>query len=206
MTVSGTVRSSGDPAAAVEGAVVRATNLGTGHVDGEATTDSGGAYRIEGLRGDRYAIAVTPPSGFLSVGPEVVSRPASGELQVSVDFSLIPHRPPAAAVTALPAGELISLSANHFNLEGTTLTFLPNGAGYSVAVDELGWRDSPAGAVVRQGLGENEHVTVDLPFPFPFAAGRGRVSTPMRTATSHSSDPSRRTGPIATGGRTARCA
>ena len=170
MTVSGTVRSGGDPAAAVEGAVVRATNLDTGQVDGEATTDSGGAYRIEGLRGDRYAIEVTPPSGYLSVAPEIVSRSGSGELQVSVDFSLIPHRQQAPAVTTLPAGELISLSANHFDLEGKALTFIPNGAGrYSVAIDDVDWRDPPAGALVRHGLDENDHVTVDLPFPFPFA-------------------------------------
>ena len=172
MSVSGTVRSGGDPAAAVEGAVVRATNLGTGQMDGEARTDSGGAYRIEGLRGDRYAIEVTPPSGFLSVAPAIISRPATGELEFSVDFSLIPHLPPAPAVTALPAGELIRRAANYFDLEGKTVAFTPEpgtAGTYSVGVASLSWENPGLGAAggVSRTVGDGQ--AVDLPFPFPFA-------------------------------------
>ena len=74
------------------------------------------------------------------------------------------------SVTTVPAGGLISKPANLFDLEGKTVTFTPNSAGeYAVGVGDLDWHDPPAGAVVRQGLGEDDYVTVDLPFPFPFA-------------------------------------
>ena len=56
-------------------ATVRATNLRTGAVDGEATTDLDGAYAIEELPGDRYSIEVIPPSGYLSAAPVLVARP-----------------------------------------------------------------------------------------------------------------------------------
>ena len=45
-------------------------------------------------------------------------------------------------VTTVPAGELIRKSDNFFDLDETTLTFRPNGAGgYSVAVGALTWED-----------------------------------------------------------------
>ena len=94
MTVTGTVRASGGPASVVAGAVVQARNLGTGAVDGEATTDMDGSYAIEGLRGDRYSIEVMPPSGYLSAAPVLVNRPESGDLELSADILAALLHPP----------------------------------------------------------------------------------------------------------------
>ena len=109
----------------VEGAVVKATDRDTGQVDGEARTDTTGSYAIQGLPGDRYAVEVTPPSGYLSVAPEYVTRPPSGDLELNVDFSLPFHTPTEGTVTTVPAGELVRMSSNFFDLEATTLTFSP---------------------------------------------------------------------------------
>ena len=94
------------------------------------------------------------------------------------------------SVTTVPATGLISKPANLFDLDGTTVTFTPDGAdGYSVAVGGLTWED--AGSAPARAFGEparrrpspfddrrrsrttgdvrREHSVVDLPFPFPFA-------------------------------------
>ena len=169
MTVTGTVRASGGPASVVAGAVVRARNLGTGAVDGEATTDMDGSYAIEGLQGDRYSIEVVPPSGYLSAAPVLVNRPESGDLEVSADFSLLYYTLPDGAVTALPAGRLIYKPANFFDLEGKTVTFTPDGDGYAVAVDGPSWEQPGPAASTHQldGAGHGFRV-VDLPFSFSF--------------------------------------
>ena len=173
MTVSGTVRATGGPASMVAGAVVRATNLDTGASDGEATTDMNGSYTIQGLRGDRYSIEVTPPSGYLSVAPVHVTRPESGDPEVSANFSLLYYTPADGAVTTLPAGRLILKPANYFDLEGKTLTFSPNGTdGYVVAVSGPTWEEpgrSPAVATSHGSGEDHDLVAVDLPFPFSFA-------------------------------------
>ena len=131
-----------------------------------------GAYAIQDLLGNRYAIEVTPPSGYLVVAPEYVTRPSSGDLEVNVDFSLPFHLPTEGTVTTIPAGRLIRKSANFFDLEGTTLTFTPEAAGrYTVAVGGRTWEEPgrvPEGAlsaVVRR----EKYLSVDLPFPFAFA-------------------------------------
>ena len=78
------------------------------------------------------------------------------------------------SVTSIPAGELIRKPANFFDLEGTTVTFTPNGTdGYTVRVGALDWEDhvgtqtwdNPHNA----NWGHLESPTVDLPFAFPFA-------------------------------------
>ena len=196
MIVSGFVRTNQDPAAAVAGAVVQATNLDTGQVDGEATTDRRGAYAIGDLRGDRYTIEVTPPSGYRGVAPEHVSRPAAGSLALTVDFALPVHAPGAGAVTAVPATGLIAKTANFFDLQGRTVTFTPDGEGqYAVETGSLTWvaTGTATGRVVNfapvvdphhhsHGFGHTwaeasstgKSTEVSLPFGFPFA---GRVWT-----------------------------
>ena len=170
MTVTGTVRASSGPASVVAGAVVRARNLGTGAVDGEATTDMDGSYAIEGLQGDRYSIEVTPPSGYLSAAPVLVNRPESGDLELSADFSLLYYTLPDGAVTALPAGRLIYKPANFFDLEGKTVTFTPNGDGYAVAVDGPSWEQPGPTATTHQLDGARLRFrVVNLPFSFSFA-------------------------------------
>ena len=173
MTVSGTVSAASGPASAVAGAVVRARNLDTGQVEGQATTDMSGAYAIEGLPGDRYSIEVTPPSGYLSTAPVLVARPESGDPAASADFSLLFYTRPEGTVTTVPAGELTLMPANFFDLGGKTLTFIPNGAGYSVEVGGPTWEDpgrSPSVVATRRIHGQwFESVPVELPFPFPYA-------------------------------------
>ena len=77
---------------------MRARNLDTGAVDGEATSGMDGSYTIEGLRGDRYSIEVRPPSGYLSPAPVLVNRPEDGGLELSVDLSLHYYTLPDGAV------------------------------------------------------------------------------------------------------------
>ena len=170
MTVSGTVRTIGASASGVAGAVVRATNLDTGAVDGEATTDMNGTYAVEGLPGNRYSIEVAPPSGYLAAAPIHVARPESGDPEVSADFSLIFYPPVEGTVTTMPASELILMPANPFDLEGRTLTFSPDSAGrYTVTDGSLGWEEpGPATATYRLNGEGLEHVAVDLPFSFSF--------------------------------------
>ncbi len=169
MTVAGTVRATGGPASVVAGAVVRATNLNTGAVDGETTADMDGSYAIRGLQGHRYSIDVMPPSGYLSVAA-LVNRPESGDLEVSADLSLHYYTLPEGTVTALPAGRLIYKSANFFDLEGKTVTFTPDGDGYAVAVDRLSWEQPEMAAFTHQLSGTAHGFTVvDLPFSFSFA-------------------------------------
>ena len=170
MTVTGTVRASGGPVSVVAGAVVRASNLDTGAVDGETTTDMDGSYAIEGLRGHRYAVEVMPPSGYLSAAPVLVSRPESGGLELSADFSLLYYTLPEGTVTALPAGRLIYKPASFFDLEEKTVTFTPNGDGYAVAVDELSWEQPGPTVSTHQLRGDRlQFAVVDLPFSFSFA-------------------------------------
>ena len=172
MTVTGTVRATGGPAALVAGAVVRARDLGTGAVDGETTTEMDGSYAIEELRGNRYSIEVMPPSGYLSAAPVLVNRPESGDLELSADFSLLFYTLPEGTVTTLPAGRLIYKRANFFDLERKTVTFTPNGDGYTVTVGDLSWEDPgrAPGVAMSQVVGRwDEQVAVDLPFAFPFA-------------------------------------
>ena len=170
MTVTGTVRGSGGPVSVVAGAVVQARNLGTGAVDGETTTDMDGSYAIEDLQGDRYSIEVVSPSGYLSAAPVLVNRPESGDLDLSADFSLIFYTPPEGTVTTLPVGRLIYKPANFFDLEGKTVTFTPNGDGYTVAVDSLSWEEpGPAAATHQLRDKQWQFAQVDLPFSFPFA-------------------------------------
>ena len=94
------------------------------------------------------------------------------------------------SVTTVPAMGLISKPANLLDLEGTTVTFTPDGAdAYTVAVGPLTWED-PGGARA-QAFSEparrrpspfddrsrlrtasdvrREDSVVDLPFSFPFA-------------------------------------
>ena len=75
-------------------------------------------------------------------------------------------------VTTVPATSLITMPANYFDLEGTTVTFTPDGTGkYSVEVGDLEWEDpgrGPTGAV-SQMMHLYEDLPVDLSFPFPFA-------------------------------------
>ena len=170
MTVTGTVRAAAGPTALVAGAVVRARNLGTRAVDGETTTEMDGSYAIEELRGDRYSIEVVSPSGYLSAAPVLVNRPESGDLDLSADFSLLYYTLPEGTVTTLPAGRLIYKPANLFDLEGKTLTFTPDGDGYTVAVDSLSWEE-PGPAAATHQLRDKQHQSaqVDLPFSFPFA-------------------------------------
>lgn len=171
MTVTGTVRASAGPASVVAGAVVRARNLGSGAVDGEATTDMDGFYVIEGLRGDRYSIEAMPPSGsgYLSAAV-LVNRPESGDLELSADFSLLYYTLPAGVVTALPVGRLIYKPANFFDLESKTVTFTPSGDGYAVAVDDLNWEQPGLAASTHQLHGtHHQFAVVDLPFSFAFA-------------------------------------
>ena len=194
LTVSGTVRWSQDPASGVEGAVVRATNLDTGQVDGEATTDRSGAYAIGDLPGDRYAIEITPPPGYRGAAPEHVSRPATGSLELRVDFALPVDTPLAGAVTAVPATGLIAKTANFFDLEGRTVTFTPDGEGrYAVETGSLTWVATGAatsrvvnfapvvdphhhfhgfGRTWAEASSTGKSTVVRLPFGFPFA---GRV-------------------------------
>ena len=170
MSVTGTVRASGGPVSVVAGAVVRARNLDTGTVDGEATTDMDGAYAIEGLRGDRYSVEVRPPSGYLSASPALVSRPESGELELKADLLLRYYTVPDGAATALPAGRLIYKPANIFDLEGKTVTFTPSGDGYAVEVADLNWEQPrPTSSTRRLDGTRHQFVEVDLPFRFPFA-------------------------------------
>ena len=170
MTVTGTVRTSGGPVSVVAGAVVRARNLGTGAVDGEATTGMEGSYAIEGLQGDRYSIEVRPPSGYLSPAPVLVNRPESGELEVSADLLLHYYTLPDGTATALPAGRLIYKPANFFDLEGQSVTFTPDGDGYAVAVEDLNWEQPGPAALAHQLRGDHhQFVVVDLPFSFSFA-------------------------------------
>ena len=170
MTVTGIVRASGGPVSVVAGAVVRARNLGTGMVDGEATTDLDGSYTIEELRGDRYSIEVRPPSGYLSPAPVLVNRPESGELELSADVSLHYYTLPEGAATALPAGRLVYKPANFFDLEGKSVTFTPDGDGYAVAVDDLNWEQPGPAALAHQLRGDHrQFAVVDLPFSFSFA-------------------------------------
>lgn len=169
MTVAGTVRATGGPASVVAGAVVRATNLNTGAVDGETTTDMDSSYAIRGLQGHRYSIEVMPPSGYLS-DAALVNRPESGDLEVSADLSLHYYTLPEGTVTALPAGRLIYKSGNFFDLEEKTVTFTPDGDGYAVAVDRLSWEQPGMAAFTHQLRGtEREFTVVDLPFSFSFA-------------------------------------
>ena len=170
MTVTGTVRASGGPAPVVVGAVVRASNLDSGAVDGQATTDMDGSYAIGGLRGHRYAIEVTPPSGYLSATPALVTRRESGELELRSDLSLHYYTLPDGTATALPAGGLIYKPANFFDLEGKSVTFTPEGEGYAVAVEDLDWEQPGPAAVAHQLRGtDRQSVLVDLPFSFSFA-------------------------------------
>ena len=169
MTVSGTVRASGGPAPVVAGAVVRASNLDSGAVDGQATTDMDGFYTIGGLRGHRYSIEVTPPSGYFSAAV-LVNRPESGDLEVSADVSVHYYTLPDGTATALPAGRLIYKPANFFDLEGKTVTFTPDGDRYAVAVDRLSWEEPGLAASTHPLDGEtHQFAMVDLPFPFAFA-------------------------------------
>ena len=78
-------------------------------------------------------------------------------------------------VTTVPAGGLIRQPANYFDLEGTTLTFTPNGAdGYTVRIGALVWED-PGDTVTWEDrrdamLGaKRPGPTVDLPFAFPYS-------------------------------------
>lgn len=170
ITVAGTVRASGGPTPAVAGAVVRARNLDTGAVDGEATTDMDGSYAIGGLRGDRYSIEVMPPSGYVAAAPVLVHRPESGGLELSADLSLYYYTLPEGAATALPAGRLIYKPANFFDLEGKTVTFTPDGDGYTVAVDGPDWEQpGPAASTHRLNGDLRQFAIVDLPFSFSFA-------------------------------------
>ena len=172
ITVTGTVRASGGPASAVAGAVVRARNLDTGAVDGEATTGMDGSYTIEGLRGDRYSIEVRPPSGYLSPAPVLLNRPENGDLELRADLSLHYYTLPDGTVTALPAGRLIYKPANFFDLEGKSVSFTRDGDGYGVAVEDLNWEQPGPAATTYHLLGTHrELATVDLPFSFPFAGG-----------------------------------
>ena len=169
MTVTGTVRASAGPASVVAGAVVRASNLDTGAVDGEATTDIAGSYAIEGLRGDRYSIEVRPPSGYLSPAPVLVNRPENGDLELSVDLSLHYYTLPDGTATALAAGRLIYKPANFFDLAGKSVSFTPDGDGHAVAVDDLNWEQPGPGTVTHQLRGtDREFVLVHLPFFFSF--------------------------------------
>lgn len=169
MTVTGTVRATGGPVSVVAGAEVRARNLGTGAVDGEATTGMDGSYAIEGLRGDRYSLEVMPPSGYLSPAPVLVNRPESGELELSADLSLHYYTLPDGTATALRAGRLIYKPANFFDLEGKSVTFTPDGDGYAVAVEDLNWEQpGPAAIAHRLRGGPRAFVVVDLPFSFSF--------------------------------------
>ena len=70
-------------------------------------------------------------------------------------------------VTTVPATGLIAMPANYFDLEGTTVTFTPDGTGrYSVEVGDLEWE---AGGAFSSTVHWNGSSTVGLPFPFPFA-------------------------------------
>ena len=73
------------------------------------------------------------------------------------------------AVTTLSARGLIRMPANHFDLEGRTVSFTPNdaGRGYGVTVGELDWL-SPTGTETTLRH-DSEYVEVELPFAFPFA-------------------------------------
>ena len=75
------------------------------------------------------------------------------------------------SVTTVPAGGLIHKPANFFDLEGTTVTFTPNGAGeYAVTIGNLDWHDPSSGAKTASRVrGWYGYLTIDLPFPLPFA-------------------------------------
>ena len=75
------------------------------------------------------------------------------------------------SVTTVPAGRLLHKPANYFDLEGTTVTFTPNGAGeYAVTIGNLDWHDPSSGAKTASRVqGWYDYLTIDLPFPFPFA-------------------------------------
>ena len=94
------------------------------------------------------------------------------------------------SVTSVPASGLISKPASFLDLEGTTVTFTPDGTdGYTVAVGGLTWEDPggvPARAFSDPGRKRPspfddrwrlrttsdvlpEDSVVNLPFPFPFA-------------------------------------
>lgn len=78
----------------------------------------------------------------------------------------------SAEVVEIGAGSLIRMPANHFDLEGKTVTFTPAGEGeYTVTVGELDWHEPGAGRVESQELYyiDSGGMTVDLPFAFPFA-------------------------------------
>ena len=71
------------------------------------------------------------------------------------------------SVITVPAAGLIRKPANLFDLEGTTVTFTPDGAGgYSVRVGALAWEDP----LSTMSWATREPVpAVNLPFAFPFA-------------------------------------
>ena len=57
------------------------------------------------------------------------------------------------SVTTVPAGRLLHRPANFFDLEGTTVTFSPNGEGeYAVTVGKLDWRDPGSEADTISGV------------------------------------------------------
>ena len=166
LTVSGVVRWS--DGGVVQGALVRARNLTTGRVVAETTTDGAGSYWIDRLTDRRYEIAVTTPSGFSYKVLERIERQSADDpAERTFDVPLPINAQAGAAVTIVPAGNLLFKSANRFDLDGKTVTFTPVGADYKVTVGGLSW-DTPGSSGKVLGY-HGEHVTINLPFPFSFA-------------------------------------
>ena len=166
LTVSGVVRWS--DGGVVQGALVRARNLTTGRVVAETTTDGAGSYWIDRLTDRRYEIAVTTPSGFSYKVLERIERQSADDPpERTFDVPLPINAQAGAAVTIVPAGNLLFKRANRFDLDGKTVTFTPVGADYKVTVGGLSW-DTPGSSGKVLGY-HGEHVTINLPFPFSFA-------------------------------------
>ena len=122
-----------------------ATPLGT-----VISLDQGGYF--ESNDGTRYTCTAMAGcmifNGTVTTGTVVTGTVATGTAE-DADMERFLSLPDADSesgkegiVTAVSAGRLIRMPANHFDLEGKTLSFTPNDAGaYHVTVSDLDWLD-----------------------------------------------------------------
>lgn len=149
MTVNGTVRASGGPASVVAGAVVRARNLATGAVDGEATTERNGSYAIEG---PRLARTVSQAAAVLalSLPGALAGTPAAAALQAPQDAPAI-HFAASGPFAFASARITVDVRLQEGARLGVTLT-PPSGASRDLSLTRAGNRFSWTGQLDEAGV------------------------------------------------------